>query len=86
MAEQDWLNGSNPGTQPASTQAYSAPNALRICVISGLNFFLLRCQSGVESQQAGLTAHVWELGDLVGSSEGAKSVANVANVAHLEHY
>src|SRR5580704_17864569 len=79
MAEQDWLNGSNPGTQPASTQAYSAPPALRHELrplttgeVLDRTFFLYR-------------SNFWLYVGLASIAAGVSVLASIARLTYL-HY
>ena len=79
MAEQDWLNGSNPGTQPLSTQAYSAPPAVRHELrplttgeVLDRTFFLFR-------------SNFWLYVGLASIAAGVNVLASIARLAYL-HY
>ena len=79
MAEQDWLNGSNPGTQPASTQAYSAPPAFRHELrplttgeVLDRTFFLYR-------------SNFWLYVGLASIAAGVSVLASIARLTYL-HY
>jgi hypothetical protein len=78
VAEQDWLSGSNPGMQPASTPAYGAPpilhelRPLTTGEILDRTFFLYR-------------SNFWLYVGLASIAAGMSVLASIARLAYL-HY